>query len=778
MLLLVCAIFTTSLVYAQNNRQILPITVAPQNASGSLKPNTNFSYNFVFSTNSNCNPSLLNISVNITTDARGLGATELNITSLSTTPNYMCEYLAGTFRKAHTVFSSLFENRTSDTDILAMGYNHTSQLDTRYLGINSNAANSNQLAGQISTYYLNTTGSICYTNGTGCPGGQSYTNGSGLILTGNQFNLSTAYLDAIYSRTTLMNTLGNWSQDKTSYNTTAQLDLRYATIGSAGGNTSWNQTLANSLYYSINNPFGFYNSSTLTISVLKTYGLNTTAEIKTLTDSLYASTSSLNNYALDSKVNSLTNLTLPNIVTTIGNWSDEKINYYNTNNTYNKTEIEGMIISKESYFFKNYTSDYSNFGMNVSYNSTENITTITANGVSDTQIIASFITRPGKPNSTTIYEGKHQVIISGTKIGGGKRAALYYELYTINAIGTEKLIYTSGYTSDLSSITTKYTIQQYYDDILLNSTDRLEIKIRVTTSGGGGSPTVAIDIGGSSASRYELPSTIAGVTEIDPVWGADKINYLSNNTQGWAINFSTDPYVGSSKICTATNGACTSATTNTDVSNSSQLYIFDDLNYAVATYNRITTALTINVADADVPSSINIPSAASIWGNGGLVMLGNPAATNTAIINASKMMKYTIRAKQVAVAARMDLLGEFKSGTTLAMNSSITGIVFAYNVTSIVNGSYWHAAVCNAGTCTIVNTTIIGDTNWHTFQILGNNQSGISTNYSFYIDGTYRAGISTNIPTTMLSTTGTWIESTDATADTLRANWIEIKYLR
>ena len=204
-------------------------------------------------------------------------------------------------------------------------------------------------------------------------------------------------------------------------------------------------------------------------------------------------------------------------------------------------------------------------------------------------------------------------------------------------------------------------------------------------------------------------------------------------------------------------------------SNTTEVF-FDDMNFAPAAYNRITTAPVLNTNDPNSPSSINFASAASAGGDGGLVLSGG-TATNLAIMNATKLNYFETRAKLRGTTQRADLIGVFKTATTVVSNSSKTGVFFFYNAT--VGGSNWIAHAENNGVSTKRDTNIPGDTNYHTFTIVGNNRNGgESTAYEFFIDNTSRANISTNLPTTKVSTLGTWVESNDAVADTLTVDYI------
>ncbi len=289
----------SSLTLAQNTRTILPVTVAPQ-VNGALTPNTTYAYNFVFASTTVCT-SLLNVSKTIATDSRGIGSAELNITNLSTTPNYICEYVNGTLRTRHPVFSSTFERQTTDADILAFGYNHTATLDTyflrnstvptcnstQYLTSNGNGVFScSQSSGSSSGTVMNISAGgfllggiitingtialdtnalianignysddksvVCYANGTNCPGGG---NSSWNETRGN----------AIY----YLQSSGRL--DNTSWNET-RANALYATIGS-GGNSSWNETRANSLYLTIS---GIATNSNQLSGQVASYFLNTT----------------------------------------------------------------------------------------------------------------------------------------------------------------------------------------------------------------------------------------------------------------------------------------------------------------------------------------------------------------------------------------------------------------------------------------------------------------------------------------------------------------------
>lgn len=93
----------------------LPIYVKPLDANGDIQPNTQFTYLFYFTKNSDCtNIYLSNTSV-ITTGNDGVGFVDIDITSMTNIPSYLCEYKGGVLRKVHTLADGLYRNIYADT---------------------------------------------------------------------------------------------------------------------------------------------------------------------------------------------------------------------------------------------------------------------------------------------------------------------------------------------------------------------------------------------------------------------------------------------------------------------------------------------------------------------------------------------------------------------------------------------------------------------------------------------------------------------------------------
>lgn len=317
------------------------------------------------------------------------------------------------------------------------------------------------------------------------------------------------------------------------------------------------------------------------------------------------------------------------------------------------------------------------------------------------------------------------------------------------------------------SLSDQGTGVRYLNGTIVPSAD---LTIYIYAAGVGGIPiwsqvyTNGIINGSWNVMLYDIPLTMNDVYWKDYEIDSDNIDFDGVDR----LNF-TSP-VGSVDWNDIDGKPAIIGANNISSSNASKEAIFDDMNLLITAYNRITTAPTINAADASVASSMNFPSAATIWGDGGLVVSGT-TATASSIIQATKMEEFHIRLKLTNVSYRSDILGTFKTAVTVVQNGSKTGIFFLYNGTNYA-AKNWSAVTCDNGVCTVTDTQIPADTNWHTFSIVGNVPEGISTNFTFIIDGTQVANHDTNLPTTQTSTLGTWVENLDAVADVERVDWI------
>ena len=87
----------------------LPIYVSPLDGED-LQPGVNFSYVFNFTTGSDCSGVLLSSSSDIMTGKNGVGFVDIDISSLSVKPDYLCEYRDGSLRKIHSFSDMVLED--------------------------------------------------------------------------------------------------------------------------------------------------------------------------------------------------------------------------------------------------------------------------------------------------------------------------------------------------------------------------------------------------------------------------------------------------------------------------------------------------------------------------------------------------------------------------------------------------------------------------------------------------------------------------------------------
>ncbi|MFH0808543.1 MAG: hypothetical protein V1888_02915 [archaeon] len=150
-------VFGVSLVSA------LPIYVAPLDGSGNLQPNVSFNYTFNFTTGSDCSGVLVSESEVVTTDSRGMGFVDLDISGLTSKPSYLCEYRDGSLRKMHNFSDGVFEKIWAEY----------------FIGDGGGLSNLNILGNEsgFEGWDKNASDDMTYTNGTG------------ISLVGNIFSL-------------------------------------------------------------------------------------------------------------------------------------------------------------------------------------------------------------------------------------------------------------------------------------------------------------------------------------------------------------------------------------------------------------------------------------------------------------------------------------------------------------------------------------------------------------------------------------------------------------
>jgi hypothetical protein len=188
----------------------IPVYVKPLSSDGSLNPNAAYSYVFDWTTDSSCSNVIFSNSTVIVTGNDGVGFVNLVIPSdLASAPSYMCEYRNGTLRAVHSLASQF-----SDKVFAGAIYENGNLLSDAYY-----------------------------------PKSNPYS-----------FYNSTTIPNYITWANAMNNTLATWAQVMNGTVTGGKITWANAVNGTLA--------LASSLsgYYPLNNPYGYYNSTSFDIS--------------------------------------------------------------------------------------------------------------------------------------------------------------------------------------------------------------------------------------------------------------------------------------------------------------------------------------------------------------------------------------------------------------------------------------------------------------------------------------------------------------------------------
>jgi hypothetical protein len=211
----------------------------------------------------------------------------------------------------------------------------------------TNVNNSDYLDGLDSLYFYPYSNPFSFYNSTTLPNLNSSGlirdwNVSGYIKNWNATGLIanwTVDLSGYYLKT---NPYSFWNDTYATFNKT-YADTLYAPSGA--GNTSWNQSLADTLYYSISNPYSYYNITTAPIYINDTFAGN------------YSSF--LNKINWSQAVNGTLMLS--------ANWNATNTSYYLVSNPYSYYNITTAPIYVNDTFGANYSTYLSLFNWNKTY---------------------------------------------------------------------------------------------------------------------------------------------------------------------------------------------------------------------------------------------------------------------------------------------------------------------------------------------------------------------------------------------------------------------------
>ena len=218
---------------------------------------------------------------------------------------------------------------------------------------------------------------------------------------------------------------------------------------------------------------------------------------------------------------------------------------------------------------------------------------------------------------------------------------------------------------------------------------------------------------------------------------------------------------------------------------------FNDMYNAPASYSVISTAMTVNGADANIPTSMNLPTTTTNVSDSGIKMAGT---TNTAtrLFNITSLYEVRTRVKLTAITDYQNhtlIIGAFYSATTINMLTNMDGVFWCYKgLMTSVEAQNWSICVCQTQlitACETYNTGILADLNWHDFGIRGNNKTGTQSAFTFYYANlsnvtTYTNTISITNKSTMplMSTLGTWGQNSQGVVKTHRIDWFYYNFVR
>ena len=107
-------------IYSAMANDNLPIIVRPK-VSGTIQTNTNFDYEFNFSTTITCDNIILSKTATVTTDAYGIGSINLDITNINSSAKFLCEYRSGALRRIHNISEGIFNKIKSSGNLEVQG---------------------------------------------------------------------------------------------------------------------------------------------------------------------------------------------------------------------------------------------------------------------------------------------------------------------------------------------------------------------------------------------------------------------------------------------------------------------------------------------------------------------------------------------------------------------------------------------------------------------------------------------------------------------------------
>lgn len=279
----------------------------------------------------------------------------------------------------------------------------------------------------------------------------------------------------------------------------------------AGANVTG--TVANASFSASAESANTANLATYATTANAVAGANVSGTVANATYSTSAGTVTTNAQPNITSVGTLSSLSVTGNITTTANISGQ---YILGDGTY----MTGVLPGIQEYLFANAASSVSPYYQALdiaSYTGTSNAvasTTITA--TTTPTLMQSFLTNVGFPNVPIIPVGKISIHFETQKSSGPQSYYAYAELWKRTVGGTETLLFTSDTTSpiDANTLVQQEVAVTVTTATVLNTTDRLLIKVYAVMNSGSASITVRWD--DNTDSGFSLPVSAPSVQNFVP----------------------------------------------------------------------------------------------------------------------------------------------------------------------------------------------------------------------------------------------------------------------
>lgn len=274
----------------------------------------------------------------------------------------------------------------------------------------------------------------------------------------------------------------------------------------------------------------------------------------------------------------------------------------------NKEYVDQAISFIDDFYLNNTASDIGGIYYDMQESPTGEASSTFVSGTLTTgndQALVNFATLSGKPGVNNLKAGLYNLHIHASvdSIVGAKDAQIYYEIYTRTTGGTETL---RG-TSIISEVLDDTDVMDYNltsiiaDDVTINITDRIVIKLYANITGSGADVVVTLYAEDDYGTRFTIPTTTEvlssifvrqdGTTELTGNWDAGSYKIT-------AETFESDVATGTAPFTVASTTLVSNL--NADLWDGNQFSSY--LDQSVKTTASPTFA-TINIGESGVPAN-------------------------------------------------------------------------------------------------------------------------------------------------------------------------------